>query len=544
MWAIVSVTSPNQRIAKRVDMKRFHSFRLRLAFLSVLCAAFGLLAFGVFTGAMWYRDRLNRVDLELARLGHPLASRGHARLPWNEVFQAMSGVLGEEKIEARLFMVENQLGANLYKSANWPSELEGKAFPAGEKTLQWRGQFSEFLRPGQGPRPPGPPRFRRPPDLAGEGDIPPRGPNLEGRLIRRLESMRSRPQKEPTFYTVSVQDEKWRLGVFANEDVKLLIGANLNALAEEVATLRLAFASASLAALGLIALGAWMLSRRALRPIEALTETTRGITAHGLDKRVPLINTDVEFIPLMTVYNDMLNRLETSFHQALRFSADASHELKTPLAVMKGLLERGVAESEPGSREQERYGALLEEVEHQEGTLRSLLLLSQADAGELRLASEEVDLASLVRQAAEDAEIIADEDSLQFELTMPDTVPVKGDRSLLQQLLHNLFANAVKYNEPNGRVVCQIELTLKTVTVTISNTGPVIPEAEQGQVFERFFRAAAAREGEQEGVGLGLSLSREIARAHGGDLALVESREGKTTFILTLPKGDAQDSLE
>jgi signal transduction histidine kinase len=231
----------------------------------------------------------------------------------------------------------------------------------------------------------------------------------------------------------------------------------------------------------------------------------------------------------------MLERLERSFKQATRFSGDAAHELKTPLAILQGELERTLQQAEPGSQVQQSLSNLLDEVHRLSTIVRKLLLLSLADAGLMNLHRVEVDLSGLLNEMLEDIELLAPHLEIQSEIG--DSLRVQGDRDLLIQVLQNLISNAIKYNLPNGWIRIDASRQNTIVSITISNCSQEIPISDRRRIFDRFHRGDPARTRQVEGIGLGLSLAREIARAHGGDLTLDPTLSGQTGFILTLPVG-------
>ncbi|MCC6145207.1 MAG: two-component sensor histidine kinase, partial [Candidatus Hydrogenedentes bacterium] len=244
-----------------------------------------------------------------------------------------------------------------------------------------------------------------------------------------------------------------------------------------------------------------------------------------------------EFDRLVTVFNGMLERLEKSFHQATRFSADAAHELKTPLTILQGELERGIQHAETGSVEQERYGRLLEEVQRVKSITRKLLLLSMADAGKLRVKRRDVDFTQMVEDVCEDIEVLAPH--LRLEKTLQKKVHIAADPDLIRQIVQNLANNAVKYNQPKGHIGVYLRQKNGEVKLTVANTGGTIPEEERERIFERFYRIEKSRNRASAGVGLGLSLAREIARAHGGELLLDAPKDKQVTaFTLRLPAGE------
>ncbi len=506
---------------------RLRSFRLRLALISASSAAVGLLVFGIAVAGLWRKHRITRIDEELTRRGHVLASQGVPAQAWSEVYRTMQSFLGEEDRDSHFLGIRRASDATLvYQSPNWPQDLEASLYPASNETFEWRGSARDFFRPKGFGR-------RRGTGQANQPDDPDRRQRRE--LFPRRGPQPIRILRKPVIYEVRHEDQHWRLGVFGNKRNEVLLGAHLGEFHREQKSLWLAFATASTGALALIALGAWLLSRKALSPVEALTEATRRVSASDLGQRIDLPQADREFLPLIRVYNNMMERLENSFHQATRFSADASHELKTPIAIMQGTLERALAESAPGSKEQTVYTSLLEETDHQQAILQSLLLLSRADAGKLSVAREHLSLSELALRALDDAEMMGEDRTIAIQSEIQPSLFVKGDPILLQQVLHNLLTNAVKYNKPHGWVRLLLKAEATEAVLRVSNSGTAIPREAQSRLFERFYRVEAARSSRKDGIGLGLSLSLELVKAHGGSLTLESSTNEETVFELRLP---------
>jgi signal transduction histidine kinase len=285
--------------------------------------------------------------------------------------------------------------------------------------------------------------------------------------------------------------------------------------------------------LGLLFLGftGWFLAGRALKPVAIIANTAEGITAKGLDRRIPQVGNDIELERLVTVSNNMLDRLEKSYHQAVRFSADAAHELQTPLTILQGELDNAIQTAEDGSAEQQRYCTLLEEVGNLKAVVQKLLLRAHAGEGRLNLNKNDVDLGELIRNAAEDIESMAP--GLKVETRIVDEVTLPADAALLNQVIRNMTSNAAKYSETDGRVVFTLEKDSGTARFTLANKAQPIPHGDRSLLFERFHRAEKSRT--TTGSGLGLSLAREIARAHGGELVLNPHVNGMVSFSLTLP---------
>jgi signal transduction histidine kinase len=201
---------------------------------------------------------------------------------------------------------------------------------------------------------------------------------------------------------------------------------------------------------------------------------------------------------------------------------------------MQGELENALQEALPGSKEQQTFGNLLEETQRLKTITSGLLLLARADAGQLKPVLEAVNLTSMLEGILEDARALAEDTHLEFEVSLAPGIQVAADPVLLRTALLNLFVNAVKYNLPGGSIRATLESRTSRVFLTIGNSGPGIPEPDQDRIFTRFHRVDAARQRRVDGIGLGLSLAREILRAHGGELEMQESRPGWTIFVLRM----------
>ncbi len=493
---------------------RILSFRTRIALLSLLISGVVLVAFGFSFLQVIEKMGLDRVDRELQSLGESQLRGHHPPEHWELFDRSLGEIYGEENREQRIILIEDGAGQLLYQSHHWPDGLTISGFPPLEYP---EPPPASSLRPG-GP-PPG--REGPPPGRGG----PPLGPGGPPREHPRLSF--------PQFRSMAAGDGTYRICRMGNQRTTLTIGLDLAAHRAETARFRNAFFTAALVALLLLALGGWILARQALAPVATITAAAEGITARGLDQRVPAREADEEFERLTEVINNMLGRLERSFQQAARFSADAAHELKTPLTILQGELDQAVQGAGPGSADQQRFSGLLEEVQRMKAIVQKLLLLSQADAGELTLSLVPVDLSRELAAAAEDLEIIAP--SLEVRRDLPPGIEVNADPDLLRQVVSNLFSNAVKYNREGGQIELRLERDGAHARFFISNSGAFIPAADQELIFHRFHRVDPARSKTVEGTGLGLSLAREIARAHGGDLVLSDSDEDQSTFTLTLP---------
>jgi heavy metal sensor kinase len=281
--------------------------------------------------------------------------------------------------------------------------------------------------------------------------------------------------------------------------------------------------------------GGWLLARRALKPVDQMTEAARRISAEHLDERVHTTGTGDELDRLAATLNDMLGRLDVTFRQIRQFSADASHELQTPLTILQGELE--VALRAPRTPDEYRrvLTSALEESGRIARLVEGLLLLSRADAGVLRMDHQPVDLARLVAEVCEHSQVLAKARGVTLDLGPLTPVTMQGDPQHLRRLLVNLVDNGLKYTPAGGRVTLALYQDGTCAVLRVTDTGIGLAPGEQERIFQRFYRAPAAMSRDAEGSGLGLCIARSIVEAHGGAIQ-VESTEGHgSIFTVRLP---------
>ena len=281
--------------------------------------------------------------------------------------------------------------------------------------------------------------------------------------------------------------------------------------------------------------GGWFMMKKALEPVSEIASAAAKIDERNLHSRLARSGNGDELDRLTEVFNSMVARLENSFQQIREFTLHASHELKTPLTVMRSELETALLETNQSDEDRERHLSELDEVLRLTKIVDGLTLLTKADAGQISLTLEEVRLDELVRDCFEDAKILAQARDVQVCLAKVDQVTVSGDRHRLRQLLLNLTDNAVKYNVEKGVVNMQLRNVDGTAEFQIANSGPGIPGLMQQRVFDRFFRADSSHNNAVEGCGLGLSLAQWIVHAHRGTIEVRSQPEAMTTFTVRLP---------
>jgi len=282
--------------------------------------------------------------------------------------------------------------------------------------------------------------------------------------------------------------------------------------------------------------GGWLLARRALKPVDIMTQAARRISGEHLDERLQETGSGDELDRLAKTLNDMLGRLDDAFHQIRQFSADASHELQTPLTILKGEMEVALRSQRSSEEYQRVLKSGLEEIDRINHLVEGLLLLARADAGVLRMDLRPVELKELLQEIYEQMNVVADNRSISFHPSSLETVSVRGDREHLRRLLLNLVDNAIKYTPAGGSVALSLQSDEEWASVRISDTGIGLSKDEQERIFTRFHRATEARSQREGGVGLGLCIARSIAEAHGGRIQ-VESTPGQgSTFTVLLPQ--------
>jgi heavy metal sensor kinase len=299
-------------------------------------------------------------------------------------------------------------------------------------------------------------------------------------------------------------------------------------------------------------LGGQFLANKALKPVDQITQTARMITSQNLNQRIKPLKVKDEISRLIETFNEMISRLDRSFRQVKQFSTDASHELKTPLTILKGEVEVALRK-ERGHQEYEQIlKSNLEEINRMSQIVEDLLLLSKADSGEIRLSKEDMNLTEILNEVVAQVNILAQSKNLRIETSNHhEEIHIFGDPLRIRELFLNLIENGIKYTEEGGSI--HIHLTkdvflqkgataggpkgeqAKCARIIVSDTGMGISKEDQERIFDRFFRVDKARSREQGGSGLGLSICKWIVEAHSGEIK-VESELGKgSSFIVTLP---------
>lgn len=318
------------------------------------------------------------------------------------------------------------------------------------------------------------------------------------------------------------------------------VGSSLEGVEEALHQLLLIMLIAVPAALLVTSVGGLFLANKALRPVDGITQIARRIGSGDLSQRIRIKRVNDEIGRLASTFNEMIAKLQESFRQVKRFTADASHELKTPLTILRGEVEVGLKKKRNLGEYRQILASNLEEIDRMSRIVDDLLTLSRADMGEFKLEREEVDLSCLAREVWEDLQLLAQEKGVHLQYMNDGFSKVEGDPLLLRQLILNLVENGVKYTPSGGEVELRVRGSLekKTVIIQVSDTGVGIDQEDLERVFDRFFRVDKARLRKTGGTGLGLSICRWIAQAHQGQIG-VESLPGKgSAFTVSIPMKD------
>jgi heavy metal sensor kinase len=275
------------------------------------------------------------------------------------------------------------------------------------------------------------------------------------------------------------------------------------------------------------------LIRRELAPLEKIAIRAQRISSDRLHERLELGGT-AEISNLAAAFNTMLAHLEQSFEQLRRFTSDASHELRTPLAAIRSVGEVGLQRE--GSREEYReiIGSMLEEVSHLTRLTDSLLTISRADAGDIRLHFSVFPIFELVRKSTEFINILAEEKSQAFRLEGDERAIVEGDPIFLRHAFVNILHNAVKHSPNGATIYVRVRSEGTSVLVEIADQGGGIPPEHRAKIFDRFYRIDNSRSRDADGVGLGLAIAKWTVQAHAGEISLDDNVDGGCTFRIRL----------
>jgi heavy metal sensor kinase len=286
----------------------------------------------------------------------------------------------------------------------------------------------------------------------------------------------------------------------------------------------------------------WFLAGRALSPVNSVAETAQRITHSNLDMQIPQRQAGDELDRLIEAFNHMMSRLNRSFEQIRQFSTDVSHELRTPLTVVRGQLEVAMFTAQTVEQYREAMADALEGVDRLSNIVRALLMLSQAESGQLVLQKSHLDLAELVRDLADQHQIPAEAQGVRLAADAPASCMIYADRIQIERLVSNLLGNAIKYTPGGGQVNVRLESGTDRAKLIVEDTGVGIAPDHLPHIFDRFYRVPSPDP--DKGLGLGLSFVAWIVKAHGGAVDVQSDLQKGTRFVVTLPAEHPAPVLE
>jgi heavy metal sensor kinase len=288
--------------------------------------------------------------------------------------------------------------------------------------------------------------------------------------------------------------------------------------------------------IGLAGIGGYWLTRRNLTPLASMAEQARRITHSNLETRLDAGDAAEELATLSTSFNELLSRLDQSFDHMRRFVADASHELRTPISIIRGEADVALSHDRSAVEYKQALALVLDESRRLSRLVDDLLNLARADAGRVKLRFEEFYLNDLLTECCRSAHTLASSRGVTIECPSHDDVAFHGDEELVRRMVMNLIDNAIRYTPAGGRVTATLESRGGDVAIRIADTGTGIAPEVAPHVFERFYRGDKARSRQDGGFGLGLAIVKWIAESHQGAVELASTPGAGSTFTVTLPR--------
>jgi heavy metal sensor kinase len=283
--------------------------------------------------------------------------------------------------------------------------------------------------------------------------------------------------------------------------------------------------------------GGWFMARRAVSGVEAVTRTAQKISGGTLKERVPVKARGDEIDQLALTFNQMLDRIQALLSEIKEMSDNMAHDLRSPIARIRGAAEVTLAGGTDVSEYESMAASTIEECDHLLEMINTMLMISKTESGVDKVSPKEVDITAIVRRACELFSPTAEDKQINLNCSVQDGILLMGDSPMIQRMLSNLLDNAIKYTPSGGKVSISASQSPAQVVVAVKDTGIGISSRDLPHIFERFYRCDQSRS--QAGIGLGLSLSRAIARAHGGDIAAESMPNQGSTFTVSLPKSFA-----
>lgn len=312
------------------------------------------------------------------------------------------------------------------------------------------------------------------------------------------------------------------------------VGTSLEDFDETMKRLLIIFLISIPTSIAITTVSGYFLARKALKPVDKIRRAAIKISSSNLDERIDIGEKKDELARLATTFNDMIERLKDSFHRINQFSIDVSHELKTPLTILKGETEVALRKDRDTSEYKKILKSNLEEIDRMTKIIDDLLLLSKAETNNIVISKEDIAIKDLIVDICMNMEIFAKNKGVELILGHIDDVNLKGDEIKLRRMLSNIIENGIKYNLDGGKVEVYSSLNNGYINIYIMDNGIGIPESDLKFIFDRFYRGDKSRKRET-GSGLGLSISKWIAEAHKGTIEVKSAPSEGSVFIVKLP---------
>jgi heavy metal sensor kinase len=318
-------------------------------------------------------------------------------------------------------------------------------------------------------------------------------------------------------------------------DYAIAVFEPLDKLESEIGQVRNGILVGLPAALILAAAGGFLMARKSLQPIVAISEQAEHINATNLNERLKVTNPDDELGRLAGVFNALLSRLDKSFAVMREFMADASHELRTPLTIIHGEAEVSVSRDHTAEEYKKSLGVIWDQAKRMARIVRDMLALAHADAGEQKPRKEELYLNDLVEECCQAAQALAAPKHIHLNCESGEDVLIQGNEELLRRMVVNLVDNAIRYTPDGGSVSVKLHSEPSRARLVVADTGIGIPRESLGRVFDRFYRVQDSRMRPNGGSGLGLSIVKLAAESHQGTVELESELDRGSTFVVSLP---------
>ncbi len=325
-------------------------------------------------------------------------------------------------------------------------------------------------------------------------------------------------------------------------EYRIVAHASLDSISSQLSDLRRIFCVVLPLALLAAGLGGFLLATRSLAPVVSMSKQAQEISDRNLDRRLQIGVANEELSRLATSFNELLERLDRSFEAMKRFTADASHELRTSLAVIRGEVDVALAQDRQPGEYMQSLRIVQDEAKRLSRLVDDLLSLSRADTGQRPVLLEEFYLNDLIEECCRSVQALAAARNIRLIGPPLDDVSYRGDEELMRRLIFNLLDNAIRYTPPGGVVSVKLDNDSDRLRIVVSDTGIGIPAEAVPHVFERFYRVDKVRSRQDGGFGLGLAIVKWIAESHNGSVELTSSPQEGSTFTVTLSRNGGNDN--